>query len=114
MDPKSCLTVKEGQRFRTIKAQSHKFLNSDIKDLYINLPTRDIIHSKKYLLTNRSIPHNRAKQFTDPFQTVFYRNYFCHYEKYYQTSKGVAVGAPISSVTLEIFLHYYEQQITKH
>jgi hypothetical protein len=59
---KSCLTVKEeGRRFRTIKAQTHLFLTLDIKDPYINLPTRENINFTKYLLTNRGIPHNRTK-----------------------------------------------------
>jgi hypothetical protein len=100
-----------------------------MKDLFINLSTREIINSTKYLLTNRgwlspegdeyittnrSIPHNKTTQFIDPFRTVLCQNYFCYYEHYYQTSKGVAMGALISSVTQELFLHYYEQQITKH
>ena len=42
------------------------------------------------------------------------QNYLCYYEQYYKTSKGAAMGAPISSVTLKIFRRYYEQQITKH
>jgi hypothetical protein len=87
------------------KAQSHNFLPLDTKDLYISLPTKQIINLKKCILTNRDISNNETE--IALFRTVFNCYYFSYEEQYYQTSKGVAMGAPTSSVTLEIFLQYY-------
>jgi hypothetical protein len=46
--------------------------------------------------------------------TVLRQNYCQFADSFYQPEKGVAVGSPISSIVVEIFLQYYEENTVKY
>jgi hypothetical protein len=53
-------------------------------------------------------------QILELMKVVLSQNYFTFADNIYQPQKGVAKGSPISSITAEIFLQYYENLFLKH
>jgi hypothetical protein len=47
-------------------------------------------------------------------KTILEQNYFQHNNQYYQPSKGITMGCPISSTWAEIYLQYLEEKCMKH
>jgi hypothetical protein len=47
-------------------------------------------------------------------KVVLSQNYFTFADNIYQPKKGIAMGSPISRITAEIFLRYYENMFLKH
>ena len=55
-----------------------------------------------------------TQQILELIKTILYQNYFQYNDKYYQPTKGTAMGSPTSSTIAEIYLQYFEETIVKH
>ena len=55
-----------------------------------------------------------SQQILELIKTILYQNDFQYDDKYYQPTKGIAMGSPISSTIAEIYLQYFEETILKH
>ena len=87
--------------------ENHKYVTLDIKDLYTDLLTKEIIHITRNLLTTRNATKYIIKQCLNLFQTILSQTYFNHEDKYYDHNKVVVMGSPISSTTVKICLQHY-------
>jgi hypothetical protein len=92
----------------------HKMLTMDIKDLYVNLPIRHTLNITKKLLQNNRVEEQTLKEIMTILKLVANQNYFQYEDKYYKPETGVAMGSPISSIMVEIFLQEIEQHQLKH
>ena len=79
----------------------------DIKELFINIPVEETIAITKSILTKNS-DTQLMKQIITLMRSVLSQNYFTFQNKIYQTTKGVAMGLPISSTIAEILLQHLE------
>ena len=92
----------------------HKIITLDIKDLYVNLPIKkNILAITKFWLNMFNNQPQITQQILELIKTIPYQNYF-QYDKYYQPTKGIALGSPIRSTTAEIYLQYFEETVVKH
>jgi hypothetical protein len=86
----------------------------DIRDLYVNIPTEDIIHSTEFWFKLQSQDTIMLNQIKKLLKTVLQQNYFHYEDSYYKPMKGIAMGSPISSLASELILQYHENRIIKH
>jgi hypothetical protein len=93
---------------------NYKMLTMDIKDLYVNIPIKETINITKQTLINNTINTQTVKEITQAPHTILLQNYFQHNGKHYKHNTGIAMGSPISSTTVEIFLQHMEQLLIKH
>jgi len=92
---------------------NHRLLTLDIKDLYVNIPTKETIEiTRAQLLKNYD--RQTTNQITTLLEIILGRNYFSFQNQLYQPEKGVAMGTPISDTMAEIFLQDLENAHTKH
>jgi hypothetical protein len=87
--------------------ENHTMITFDIKDLYVNIPIHETLNILKIKLlenNNTQITH----QILSLLETILSQNYFTYQNKIDQPEKGISMGSPISSLTAEIFLQYYE------
>jgi len=47
-------------------------------------------------------------------ETIMQQNYFQYNNAYYRSSKGVAMGSPLSGTLDELYLQFIEKQYIKH
>ena len=55
-----------------------------------------------------------TQEILELIKTILYQNYFQYDDKYYQPTKGIAMGSSISSTIAEIYPQYFEETIVKH
>ena len=91
-----------------------KIITLDIKDLYVNLPIENILAITKFLLNVFINQPQITQQILELVKTILYQNYFQYDDKYYQPTKGIAMGSPIPNTIAEIYLHYLKETIFKH
>jgi hypothetical protein len=84
----------------------------DIQDLFVNIPTQEILQITKLLLLKNNNP-NVTQQIIELLRLILSQNYFTFQNKIFQPQKGISMGSPISSITAEIFLQYLEEQYIK-
>jgi hypothetical protein len=93
---------------------SHRLATFDIKDLYVNLPTQEILQITKSGLISKKLEKPLIQQALMILNTILTQNY-CQFENsFYQPEKGVTMGSPISSIVAEVFLQHYEQRLVKY
>ena len=90
-----------------------KVITLDIKDLYVNLPIKGIIHTAKFWLNKNGNTNELTKQTLYLLETILRQNYFQHNEWLFQPEKSIAMGSPISSTVAEIYLQYIEEMYIK-
>jgi hypothetical protein len=107
-------TLEIAQELTQVKlTKNHRIMTLDIKDLYVNIPVEDIIHSIEFWFQLQSRDVTMLNQIKKLLRTVLQQNYF-HYEgTYYKPMKGIAMGSPISSLASELILQYHENRTIK-
>jgi hypothetical protein len=87
-------------------------LTYDIKDLYVNIPTKEILRITKSLL----LKHNDArttKQIITLLDVILQQYYFSFKNHIYQPKTGISMDSPISSTIAQIFLQHMESTLMK-
>ena len=90
-----------------------KVITLDIKDLYVNLPIKGIIHTTRFWLNKNGNACELTKQTLYLLETILRQNFFQHNERLFQPEKGIAMDSPISSTVAEIYLQYIEEMYIK-
>ena len=90
-----------------------KIISLDLKDLYVNLPMKNILNITKFWLNIFNNQPQITQQILELIKTTLYQNYFQYDDKYYQPTKGIVLGSPIPSNIAEIYLQYLKETIVK-
>jgi len=94
--------------------ENNRIITLDIKDLYINLPTKNILRITESWLNKNSQDQITIHQTLCLLDTILKQNYFRHNDQFYQPNKGITMGSPISGMLAEIYLQYLEETYIKH
>ena len=86
----------------------------DISDMYSNIPTHDIEHIIHSMCTQQHIDANLTLEILTITRTVLTQNYYGFNEKTYLQPKGLAMGAPSSSILSELYLQHMEHTRALH
>jgi hypothetical protein len=91
----------------------HRLLTLDIKDLFVNIPTREalVLTSTRLVLYN---DRETTQQIVMLLNAILQQNYFIFMGQFFHPDKGVAMGSPISGTMAEIFLQQLESTIIRH
>jgi hypothetical protein len=92
----------------------YRLLTLYIKDLYVNIPTKEIMHVTHKILQYNHTERTLQQQTLLTLNAVLQQYYFQHNNNIYQPTKGVAMGSPISGLITEIFFQHFENLIIKH
>ena len=92
----------------------HKCITLDVKDLYVNIPIKEILDIVNKHLRRNNIDKQTTEQCIGLLGVILNNSYFTFNNKYYTNNKGIAMGSPISGTIAEIFLQHYEQLYVKH
>jgi hypothetical protein len=90
---------------------NHRLITLDIKDLYVNIPIKDILFMKEDRLSFRNTEINIKKQSIQLLREILNRNYFQFDKQYYKPHQGIAMGSPISGL---VYLQHFEDIMMKH
>jgi hypothetical protein len=83
--------------------ENHRLITFDIKDLYVNIPTRETLRiTRKYLITEND--KQTTEQIITLLHVILQQNYFTFDSCIYQPEKGVSMGSPLSGTIAEILL----------
>ena len=94
--------------------ESDRLISFDIKDIYVNIPLEETINITKNLLKDKNINTTTTNQACTLLTTILQQNYLQFNNKFYQPSKGVGMGSPISGLIAEIFLQHGENNLIKN
>ena len=78
----------------------------DIKDLYVNLPTKNVLHITEIWLNRRNHDHVIAEKVPYLLKIILKQTYFQYNNQFYQPNDGIAMGSPISGTLAEIFVKH--------
>ena len=93
---------------------NNRIIALDIKDLYINLPIKNILCITEFQLNKGNQDRVTTKQTMHLLETILKQNYFQYNNQFYQSNNGIAMGSPISGMLAEIYLQYLEETYVKH
>jgi hypothetical protein len=94
--------------------QGLKLVSFDIKNMYPNIPTEELIKIIKEMCIQQALDGKTTHELLKITQTILEQNYFEFQNKCYIQRKGMAMGAPTSAVLSEIYLQNLEcNKITK-
>jgi hypothetical protein len=87
--------------------------------MYSNIPKEKVKSIIGGILKHISFPETQIIEMQLLIDTIIKQNYFEHNSTYYMQSDGLAMGAPTSSLLLEIFIqclehNYILRTLTKH
>ena len=94
--------------------ENNRIITLDIKDLYVNLPTKNILRITEFWLNKNNQDSTTTHQTLYLLDTILRQNYFQHNDQFYQPNKGIAMGSPVSGILAEIYLQYLEETYIKH
>jgi hypothetical protein len=94
--------------------ENSKIITLDIKALYVDLPTKNILHITKFWLNKHKHDHTITEQTLYLLEVILKQNYFQYNNHFYQPNKGIAMGSPISSTLAKIYLQYLEEEQENH
>jgi hypothetical protein len=77
--------------------EHHKIITLDIKELYVNLPTENILHITKCWLNRHSRNNTITEQILHLLKVILKQNFFQYNDHFFQPNKGIAMESPISS-----------------
>ena len=80
----------------------------DISDMYSNIPTDELEHIIRVLCKQRDIEVTLMLEIMAITKTVLTQNYYGFKGKTYLQPKGLAMGAPSSSILSEMYLQHLE------
>jgi hypothetical protein len=83
-----------------------------IKELYVYIPIRETLKITEQLLKKKD--KHKTKQIITILYTILKQNYFGYQDKIYHTSKGVAMGLPISGIIREFFYNIEKINISNN
>jgi len=86
---------------------NHRLITLDIKDLYVNIPIEETVHTTRTQLLKHN-DQQTTNQICNMLGTILRQNYFAFQDNCYQPDKGVAMGSPLSGTMAEIFLQHLE------
>jgi hypothetical protein len=78
----------------------------DIKDLYVNLPTKNILHITEIWLNRRNHDPVITEKVPYLLKIIVKQTYFQYNNQFYQPNDGIAMGSPISGTQAEIFVKH--------
>jgi hypothetical protein len=82
--------------FNTQTKDYHRTISLDIKDLYVNIPIKDILRITKIWLQKQRHNNKIIEQTTHAIETILKQNYLQYDNRFYQPKKGIAMGSLIS------------------
>jgi hypothetical protein len=94
--------------------ENSKIITLDIKDLYVHLPIKNILHINKFWLHKHNHNPSIVEQTLYLLETILKQNYFQYNNRFYQPNQGIAMGSPICSSIAEMYLQYLEETYLKH
>ena len=80
----------------------------DITDMYSNTPTEELDNIIRILYEQQNMEDTTTQEIMTITKTILSQNYYGFQDKTYLQTKGLAMGAPNSSVLSEIYLQYLE------
>jgi len=75
-----------------------------IENMYSNVPTDELINIIKFMRSQQNLNDNSTKELILMTCTIMKQNYFEFHNNFYVQNKGLAMGAPTSSILSEIHL----------
>jgi hypothetical protein len=98
-------SLEVAQELHNIKInKNNRIFKLDIKDLYANLPIKNIIRITELWLNKHNNDRATTEQVLYLLEVILKQNYFQYNNQYYQPNKGIAMGSPISSTLAGIYL----------
>jgi hypothetical protein len=91
--------------------ENNRIITLDIKDLYVNLPIKNILRITEFWLNKWNKDRNTTKQTLHLLEVILQQNYFQHNNRFYQPNKGMTVGSTTSSTLAEIYLQYLKKRV---
>jgi len=85
-----------------------------IKDLYVNLPIQNIINITKFWLNKNNNETMVVQQTLNLTTVILNQNYFQYYDRYFKSTKGIAMGSPASGTLAKIYLQFTEELTIRH
>jgi hypothetical protein len=82
--------------------------------MYTNIPKIGIINIVNTILEHLGTEANIQKEIIHILGTVIEQNYFQFNQEYYKQTDGLAMGAPTSSILVEIYMQYMEHTNISH
>jgi hypothetical protein len=92
----------------------HRITTLDIKDIYINLLTQNIMNFTKLWLNKNSNQNIIVKQTLELIRMILNQNYFPYNGKYFKSTQGMAMGSPTPGTVAEIYLQLFEELTVKY
>ena len=86
----------------------------DIKDLYVNVYTQNILHIHEFLLNKHNQDKTTTGQILQIGEIILKQTHFQYNNEFFQQNKGITMGSPISCTLAEIYLQFLEQRCTKY
>jgi hypothetical protein len=84
------------------------FASLDITNMYANIPCNETKQILKNMLSSNMTDHLTSSEILNCFDVITKQNYFTHRDKTITQTDGLAMGAPSSGITSEIFLQHFE------
>ena len=72
--------------------ENNRIITLDIKDLYVNWPTKNILCITEFWLNKGNQDRVTIHQTPYILETILKQNYFQHNNQFYQPNKGIAMG----------------------
>jgi len=102
------------QELNNIQVNKHnRMITLDIKDLYVNLPVKNILQVHKFWLNKHYNNNTITEQTLYLLKVILKQNYIQYNNQFFQPEKAIAMGSPISSTIAEIYLQFLEEKYKK-
>ena len=103
------------QELHDIQISEHnRKITLDIKDLYVNLPTKNILRIIEIWLNGRNHDPIITEQVLCLLKIIFKQGYLQYNNQFHQPSNGITMDSPTSGTLAEIYLQYLEEIFVKH
>jgi hypothetical protein len=86
----------------------YRLLAFNIKDLYVYIPIEQILLLTKILNNLNNTEKTIKQQILQALHTIINHNYLQFKDSFYKPPTSVTMGSPISALSAEIFVQYYE------
>jgi hypothetical protein len=89
-------------------APSIKLASFDIANMYTNIPNGELINIIDEMCDKQNTGHTLKMEIIRIVRLIMAQNYFKFGGKTYLQKRGLAMGAPTSSILSEIYMQYME------
>jgi hypothetical protein len=90
---------------------SLKLTSYDISNMYTNIPKDELVNIIDKMCNEQNIEHTLKMEIINIVKLVIAQNYYKFGGKTYLQKRGLAVGAPTSSILSEIYMQHLENTI---